>query len=276
MNRGLALLTPAIPAMVVVGFFVWFANWIPQTHWDPPKKLDLGTQMTPADLAQAGATIVRERGCMACHTLEPGRGVQGGGRGPNLDGVAERRAQGVPGGPGTLVDYLAQSLYEPGAHLVEGYMNIMPAATAAPAKLGYNEIVAVVDYLQSLGGTPSVSIGDLPQPAQAGTAAVQATPAPVTAAGGAELLTALGCFACHSEKPGETVLGPALDGEDLRQIAAQRGLTLEAYLLEAIVDPGAFQRPDYPAGVMPADYGTTLSAAQLKAVVDYLARRDDS
>ncbi len=116
MNGMLRLFTPAIPAAVAVGFFVSFANWIPQTHWTPPKKLALTADLTPAELARAGATIVRERGCMACHTMEPGAGVKGGGRGPNLDGIAARRAQGAGGAAANAVDYLVQSLYEPGAH----------------------------------------------------------------------------------------------------------------------------------------------------------------
>jgi hypothetical protein len=40
-----------------------------------------------------------------------------------------------------------QALYEPGAFLVEGYANIMPGSTRPPAKLGYEEVVAVINYL---------------------------------------------------------------------------------------------------------------------------------
>ncbi|MEZ5445935.1 MAG: c-type cytochrome [Gammaproteobacteria bacterium] len=273
MNGMLRLFTPAIPAAVAVGFFVSFANWIPQTHWTPPKKLALTADLTPAELARAGATIVRERGCMACHTMEPGAGVKGGGRGPNLDGIAARRAQGAAGAAANAVDYLVQSLYEPGAHLVEGYPNIMPPATGAPAKLGYEEVTAVVNYLQSLGGTASVKIGELPRPAVAGTAAAAepaTAPAVPAAAGGAQLLTDMGCVACHSSAPGQQGIGPALDADSIRTAAGERRMSPEAYLIESIVEPGAYQREGFQAGLMPADYGAKLTAAQLKSLVDYL------
>lgn len=273
MNRVLRLFTPAIPAVFAVGFFVSFANWIPQTRWVPPKKLTLTADLAPAELARAGATIVRERGCMACHTMEPGVGVKGGGRGPNLDGIGARRAQGAAGAAANAADYLVQSLYEPGAHLVEGYPNIMPPAIGAPAKLGYEEVTAVVNYLQSLGGTASVKIGELPKPPGSGAAAT-AVPAPApaapAAAGGAQLLTDMGCAACHAPAPGQQAIGPALDAGSLRTAAGERRMSPEAYLIESIVDPAAFQREGFPAGLMPADYGTKLTAAQLKSLVDYL------
>ncbi|MCC7487289.1 MAG: c-type cytochrome [Burkholderiales bacterium] len=269
--KGLAAhVTPVIPALVVIGFFVWFANWIPQTRWQPPQKLAITDAMSPAELAALGATLVRQRGCMTCHTLEPGAGVKGGGRGPNLADIAARRARGVQGGPGNLAEYLAQSLYEPGAYLVEGYANIMPASTGAPAKLGYEEIVAVVNYLQSLGGRPSVKIGDIARPAGAPAASAPVAAAPGDAKG---LFEALACAGCHSLEAGKKVLGPSLDAGTLRQAAAARKMSLEAFLLEAIVDPKAYESKEFPPGVMPQDYGAKLTGAQLRSLVEYLAGR---
>ncbi len=54
--------TPVVPALVVLGFFVWFSNWIPQTRWEPPRTRTIGAQMTAVDLARVGALLVRERG----------------------------------------------------------------------------------------------------------------------------------------------------------------------------------------------------------------------
>ncbi len=274
MNRLLHLFAPAIPAVVAVGFFVSFANWIPQTHWSPPQKITLGSELTPVDLAKVGATIARERGCMACHTLEPGAGVKGGGRGPNLDGIAARRAQGVAAGPQDLVAYLVQALEKPGAYLVEGYPNIMPPAIDPPAKLSDQEVVAVVNYLQSLGGTPSAKIGDI---ASSGTGAgplapatVVTAPARIAAATGAQLLSELGCVACHAETGSQTSLGPVLEAGGIKQIASARKMSPEAYVIESIVEPGAYQREGFQAGLMPADYGAKLTAAQLKSLIDFL------
>ncbi len=268
MSRALPYVTPFVPAFLVIGFFVWFANWIPQTRWEPPKTQEISAALTPPELAEIGQTIVRQRGCLACHTIEPGAGVEGGGRGPNLAGIAARRAQGVKGGPGDLVEYLAQSLYEPGAFLVEGFANIMPPSISAPANLGYEETVAVIAYLQSLGKTPSVKVGDVPRPA---VSARSAQPAGAASNDPVAMFTALGCDGCHSLKAGETKVGPALDAAGMKQAAAERGMSLEAFLMESIVDPKAYERKGVPSGVMPPDYGPRLNATQLNALVRYLA-----
>ena len=270
--RRIGLYTTAtVPALVILSFFVWFANWIPQTRWEPPQKQQISSGMTPVQLAAIGDTVARQRGCLACHTIEPGAGAQGGGRGPNWAGVAVRRAQGVPGGPNNLVDYLVQALYDPGAYLVEGYANIMPAATSPPAKLTYEEVVAVVNYLQSLGGTPLVKVGDIPRPpGETSAAASAAQPSAGNVTEPTRILSAYGCSACHSLKAGETLLGPALTASGLRQTASERSTSAEAYVMESIVAPAAFEKQGFPSGVMPQDLGTKLTAGQLSALVAYL------
>lgn len=264
--------TPVIPAFVVLGFFVWFSNWIPQTRWEPPRARAISAQMMSADLARIGAVLVRERGCLTCHTIEPGADVKGQGRGPNLFGIASRRATGVPGGPTDLVSYLTQSLYDPGIYLVEGYTNIMPASPRPPAKLTYEETTAVVNYLMSLGGTPTVKVGDLPRPA---ASAGQTTAGTALAPGGLieplAVLEKYNCIACHALKSGEDRPGPPFTFATLREGAAARGLSLEAYLIESIVQPRAFVRGDFPPDLMPEDYGAQITAGELHVVVTYLS-----
>ncbi len=267
--------TPLIPAFVVLGFFVWFSNWIPQTRWEPPQARTIDAKMTPAELARLGGGLVRERGCLTCHTIEPGAGVKGQGRGPNLAGLASRRATGVSGGPTDLVDYLTQSLYEPGAYLVEGYASIMPAAHRPPSKLNFEEVTAVVDYLMSLGGTPAVKVGDLPRPpSEAGAPAAGAPEKGAVSAAPTDpkaLLQALDCVSCHSLTPGEVLVGPPFDPKALREKAAARGMSLEGYLIESIIQPRAFVGGDFPPDLMPPDYGTQMTAGQLHTIVTYLA-----
>lgn len=267
------LVTPIVPALAVLGFFVWFSNWIPQTRWEPPRARAISAQMTPADLARIGTNLVRERGCLTCHTIEPNAGVKGQGRGPNLAGIAARRAKGVPGGPSDLVTYLAQSLYEPGAYLVEGYANIMPASHRPPAKLTYEEVTAVVDYLMSLGGAPTVKIGDLARPAAeaARAPAGAATPAPASTADASAVLEKYNCLTCHALKAGEDRPGPPFVPATLRESAAARGLSLDLYLIESIVQPRAFVRGDFAADLMPDDYGGQITAGELHTIVTYLS-----
>jgi cytochrome c2 len=262
--------------LAVLGFFVWFSNWIPQTRWEPPRARAIGAQMSPADLARVGAALVRERGCLTCHTIEPGAGVKGQGRGPNLAGLASRRAAGAPGGPSNLVSYLTQSLYEPGGYLVEGYANIMPASHRPPSKLTYEEITAVVDYLMSLGGTPTVKVGELPRPpAEASQPTPAASPAVAKSGAGATEALALlekhNCVTCHSMKKGEVLVGPPFDPSILRTNAKARGLSLDAYLMESIVVPRAFVQGDFNPELMPEDYSKELTAGQLHTIVTYLA-----
>jgi mono/diheme cytochrome c family protein len=274
MTRARQYAVATLPALIILGFFVWFANWIPQTEWNPPEKQDIGTSMTPAQLADVGQTIALQRGCMACHTIEPGAGAQGGGRGPNWAGLATRRAQGVSGGPDNLVDYLAQALYEPGAYLVEGYADIMPAATGAPAKLTYEEIVAVVNYLQSLGGKPSVKLGDIPRPSGEAAGGVAASggapPAGASVKDPVAIFSAFNCANCHSLDPGAVLVGPPLDAASLEATASDRGVSSRAYVIESIVNPGAFEKEGFLSGVMPPTLGDQLTAGQLEALLNYL------
>lgn len=267
-----------VPALVVLGFFVWFANWIPQTRWEPPQRQEISADMTPVRLAGVGQTIVRERGCRTCHTIEPTIGVEGQGRGPNLANIATRRAQGAAGGPDGLVDYLVQALYEPGAFLVDGYSNIMPVSTGPPAKLGYEEVVAVIDYLQSLGGTPSVKVGDIPRPPSEPARVVASIPPSsldeAASAGAVAMLSDFECVACHSLEPGVVLVGPPYDAAQMRQAAAERGMSAEAYVMEAIVSPQVFVKGDYPADAMFQDYGERLTAGQLQVLVTYLLARE--
>jgi len=267
-----------VPSLLVLGFFVWFANWIPQTRWEPPKVRAIDASMSPAQLAQLGEAIVRERGCLTCHTIEPGGGIKGLGRGPNLAGLAERRANGVEGGAATLVEYLAEALYSPGAWLVEGFSDIMPASTKAPAKLGREEIAAVVAYLESLGGTPSVTVASLPAPADTAPAAAAppAADAGVAADDAEAILDEFACLGCHSLTPGEVLIGPPFEARVLRASAEAQGIGLADHILRSIVDPWAVQSDEYPPETMPDDYAEQLSAGQLYAIVRYLAELEDA
>lgn len=274
MNKAGQYFLATIPALIVLGFFVSFANWIPQSRWEPPKQKEISAAAAPAELAKLGESIARERGCMACHTIEPDAGVKGGGRGPNLFNVASRRAKGASGGPGTLTEYLTQALYDPAAYVVEGYAPIMPSAIAPPAKLSYEEVVAVVAYLQSLGGTPSVKVGDVARPPKEGEKALTAPPPP--AAGGprnadpAAIIERYGCTACHVIGGKGNPIGPALDR--MGAIAAQRvpGLSAEAYVRQSILDPNAYVAEGFPRGLMPQDLGDRMTARELETLVRYL------
>ena len=99
-----------------------------------------------------------------------------------------------------------------------------------------------------------------------------------------------GCGGCHviPGAPGATgVLGPDLSR--MGEIAAERvqgsgyrgkAETVDAYLLEALVEPDAFLSPDCSGnpcqqGLMPVSLTEALSDDELKAVIGYLAALPD-
>ena len=53
---------------------------------------------------------------------------------------------------------MAQSMYEPDVYIVQGFNPGMPAINKPPIGLTDQEILCVLSYLQTLGGTPTVTL----------------------------------------------------------------------------------------------------------------------
>jgi mono/diheme cytochrome c family protein len=92
-------------------------------------------------------------------------------------------------------------------------------------------------------------------------------------AAGKKLFASNGCTGCHTYAPAGSSgkVGPDLD--HLPADAQKAGKPLDAFIHESIVDPNAFVAPGYPRGVMPTNYGKTLSKAQLDTLVKYLGQQ---
>jgi hypothetical protein len=100
-----------------------------------------------------GRQIMETKGlCFTCHTV----GQTGALRFPDLAGVGARAAERVPGL--SDVEYFAQSMYEPDVFVVPGFNPGMPTINRPPIALTDQEILTVIAYLQSLGGTPTVTL----------------------------------------------------------------------------------------------------------------------
>jgi mono/diheme cytochrome c family protein len=82
---------------------------------------------------------------------------------------------------------------------------------------------------------------------------------------GAALFDSQGCASCHTLKAASATgtVGPDLDAE----LAG----TDVAFIEESIVDPEAEPTKGFPAGVMPTDFGETLSPEELDALVKFIA-----
>ena len=134
-------------------FYTYVGQLVPQKEVQPPQETVLRSDMTTADMVKVGAEIMAGKGlCLTCHTI----GKSGALRFPDLDGVAARAQSRVPGL--SEIDYLAQSLYEPDVYIVPGFNPGMPPINKPPVGLTDQEILCVLAYLQTLGGTPTVTL----------------------------------------------------------------------------------------------------------------------
>lgn len=249
-------------ALIVMGGYAYIANSIPQIESKPPQELSLeGGNVTQAQLVKAGEEIFKTKGtCEICHRIG-----QKGTRAPDLGGVGARAGKMKPGM--NAKQYIIESLLNPGAHLVEGYPNIMPAVDKPPIGLNRSELWALAAFLESLGGAVDVALNDIP--ATAGAASAGGAPAevkiPGDPKGGEAVFAGKGaCIACH--KAGKIGASPV--GPDLSQIAK---IQTPDYIMKKILDPkGSGTVAGFPPGVMPQTFGQTLTAKEYVDVVAFL------
>jgi hypothetical protein len=149
-------LIPRIGALVLAttGFYAYVGSMVPQNEVQPPPtSIVIPADLTSEQMVGVGRQIMDTKGlCFTCHTV----GRSGALRFPDLAGVDERAKTRVPGL--SDVDYFAQSMYEPEAFIVPGFNPGMPVVNRPPIGLTDQEILCVIAYLQSLGGTPTVTL----------------------------------------------------------------------------------------------------------------------
>jgi hypothetical protein len=146
---------PRIAALVIVttAFYGYVGQMVPQSEVQPPEEVAIRADLTTPEMVEVGREIAEGKGlCRTCHTM----GQTGALRFPDLAGVAGRAAERVPGL--SDVDYFAQSMYEPDTFVVPGFNPGMPPINRPPIGLTDQEILCVIAYLQSLGGTPTVTL----------------------------------------------------------------------------------------------------------------------
>ena len=169
-------------------FYTYVGQMVPQKEVLPPQETVIAANLTTADMVMVGQQVMNGKGlCFTCHTLGK---TEGPFRFPDLSGVDVRAMTRVPGL--SDVDYFAQSLYEPEKFIVPGFNPGMPVINKPPIGLTDQEILCVIAYLQSLGGTPAVTLQTSHRyytpPAAPGGAPASAAPggAPAPAAGPAQ------------------------------------------------------------------------------------------
>jgi mono/diheme cytochrome c family protein len=250
-----------------LGLYTLVASSIPQVASEVPEELTFTGEVSTAELISAGEELYAGAGsCTTCH----GTGT----RGPNLltdhageGAIGARCSDRVPGEACKV--YLYESLVEPTSFVVDGFPPmVFQARTFSDAQLW-----AMVAYLESQGGEVTVTADDIDTAGDAsapdGAAGGGAAAEPVSAStDGHQLLQDQLCLGCHAIDGAGPPLGPSFDGIGGRLTAAE--------IRTAILDPnvGASQGYEAMIGVMPATYGQALTAAQLEAVVSYLATRN--
>jgi len=87
---------------------------------------------------------------------------------------------------------------------------------------------------------------------------------------GKAVFTSAGCGACHAFTPAGTTaaVGPNLD--NVAADAKKAGQDPAAYVKESILNPNKVVAPGYKPDVMPGNFGDSLSAQQVDALVAYL------
>ena len=129
------------------------ARWCLRAKFSLPTEIVIRADLTTPEMVEVGRGITEGKGlCRTCHTI----GQTGALRFPDLAGVAGRATERVPGL--SDVDYFAQSMYEPDTFVVPGFNPGMPTINRPPIGLTDQEILCVIAYLQSLGGTPTVTL----------------------------------------------------------------------------------------------------------------------
>ena len=148
MNKSMLKITAF--GIAVIGFYIYITIYVAGLSGTG------GGESAGGVSPEAGEKIFWGDGqCSTCHKI----GTSGSAtRGPDQDGLAgrsEERAKelGLPTG----LDYLVESIVDPEKYIVKGYDKIMPKVRDPPIMLSREKILAVLAYLQTLGGELDIS-----------------------------------------------------------------------------------------------------------------------
>ena len=232
-----------IAALVVLAtaFYTYVGQLVPQKEVYPPAEVEMKANMSTDEMIKVGHQIMEGKGmCFTCHTV----GKQGALRFPDLQGVGERAKTREPGL--TDVQYFEQALYDPNGYIVPGFNPGMPVINKPPIGLTDQEILTVIATLQSMGGTPTVTMdtklahatggggpasgatvaggtpaggppsGTTPAPTAAVATSTPPPATPAAARGSGDPLADLGCAGCHGAgKKGKSLGGRKMDAAAL-------------------------------------------------------------
>jgi cytochrome c len=198
--------------LVATSFYTYVGQMVPQKEVLPPQETVIRADLTTDDMVKVGQEIMNGKGlCFTCHTLGK---TEGPFRFPDMSGVDVRAKTRVPGL--SDVEYFAQSIYEPEKFIVPGFNPGMPVINKPPIGLTDQEILCVIAYLQTLGGTPTVTLQTAHHyytppgaPGAAPAGAPGAAPAPAAASAPGAAPVAPAAPGAPAAAPGTPAAAPA-------------------------------------------------------------------
>lgn len=189
----------------------------------------------PPEVKEGEALFWGKAQCFRCHSM----GKRGEAtRGPNLEDIGLRaRSRAKDRRLGSATGYLVESLLEPGAYVVAGYVDDMEKVYQPPLDLGKADLVRLIAYLQSQSGKVDTWSIDIPQAKLDRPAPSEFPVKGDPEEGRAFFMEEAECAKCHrvGEKGGG--LGP-----ELTHIGAYRD---QAFLLREILNPDAVVAPGF-------------------------------
>jgi cytochrome c2 len=259
--------------ILVAAFYSYVGQMVPQKITYPPETKTIGSDLSVEEMVEIGQEIVVGKGtCLTCHTI----GSDKAERFPDLGNIGIRANSTRDGY--SDVEYLAESLYEPDAHIVEGFPPGMPEVSKPPISLTDEEILTVIAYLQSLGGVPTVTMqtkldyqGQAPAPSAAvASSSGSAASAASKELDGPALFAEYACVTCHSVDAPTRLVGPSLYDVGKRLNSGQ--------IYESILDPEATIAEGYPNLVMAnflegMNFYNKVSSRDIRVLVEYLSEQ---
>jgi putative heme-binding domain-containing protein len=238
--------------LVVLGGFLWVGYAVTALTGGEPKTSAGTVEVSP----EGGEAIFWGKGrCFTCHSVgDRGSAV----RGPNHGQFGEKFAEPMgaravqrakersekTGEDFTAVDYLVESLADPGAYVVEGYKNEMAVVYAPPISLNLMEIKAVIAFLLSQGGDLDMEAVD-GAPSEVTEGFYNKIAAAAAAGGGdpgaGEVVYEDNCLDCHGIDGEGEEMGPDLAG------IAGKGLK---FISESILQPAKSITPGFETTIV--------------------------
>ena len=220
--------------------------------------------------AVENGALLFEANCVGCHGIQ-GQGIPGVGPALNSQAFFTTRLQEV-GYAGSLRSYV-ESTVDAGRPVGSGqYSAVMPTwGQEYGGPLRPDQVRDVTSYVLNWEETALAAGETAAVTPAAPTIPEGATPVEI----GQAVYVAQGCAGCHGEADGAGVIGPSLAGIATRGAETVPGQSAEEYIRTSIVNPQAYIVPECPtgpcqAGLMPQNYGQTLSPEELDGLVEYL------